>query len=68
MKAPLFMGIDGGGSTLRIAIVNAKLDELGVAEGWAPSIRASSGMPRRGRGSKAASSLPWMRRTYSRSA
>ena len=28
MNEPLFMGIDGGGSTLRIAIVNAKLDEL----------------------------------------
>lgn len=28
MNEPLFMGIDGGGSTLRIAIVNAKLDVL----------------------------------------
>ena len=28
MNEPLFMGIDGGGSTLRIAIVNSELDEL----------------------------------------
>ncbi|MCY3799367.1 MAG: hypothetical protein OXG84_16285 [Chloroflexi bacterium] len=28
MNEPLFMGIDGGGSTLRIAIVNAKLDKF----------------------------------------
>ena len=40
MKAPLFMGIDGGGSTLRIAIVNAELDELGELKAGAvnPSV------------------------------
>lgn len=40
MNEPLFMGIDGGGSTLRVAIVDANLDELSAltAEPVNPSI------------------------------
>lgn len=40
MNEPLFMGIDGGGSTLRIAIVNDKLHELSSLQAGAvnPSI------------------------------
>jgi len=33
MNEPLFMGIDGGGSTLRVAIVNADLNELSMWTG-----------------------------------
>ena len=32
MSEPLFMGVDGGGSTLRVAIVNAKLEALAALE------------------------------------
>ena len=33
MKEPLFMGVDGGGSTLRVAIVNAELHVLATERG-----------------------------------
>lgn len=40
MNEPLFMGIDGGGSTLRVAIANTNLDELSALTAGAanPSI------------------------------
>ena len=32
MSQPLFMGIDGGGSKLRIAVFDANLNELSIAD------------------------------------
>ena len=54
MHEPLFMGIDGGGSKLRIAIVDTKLEVLASLTP-AALIQASSGARRRERKCGAAS-------------